>query len=204
MSNNIKVNCERCGKSTPHTEKGSATENDTISWGPEDDQLEEDIQWTNLLLQCDICEHVSLYYFSPDVHEELTQLFPVVKDLNGVPLEVVSAYFEAKKVKNISPLAFVGLIRRSLEYVCVEQRAVGKDLYEKLKDLSDKGVIPPTLSKMSHTIRHFGNIGIHANDTKIDISEVRITDDFFIAVLEYVYIAPQKLKKAEEHIKTKK
>ncbi len=197
----FKVKCENCGKITPHTQRGEAVQNDEIDWG--EDEPAQEIHWNNLLLQCDLCESVSLHYFSPEVREELTQQFPIIKNLNGVPANVAKSYSEAKKVKNISSLAFSTLIRRALESVCIDQKAVGKDLNKKLEDLGKKGIIPQTLSKMSHAIRYFGNIGAHASDIEISVEEVQTMDDFFVAVLEYVYIAPQKLKRVEELMKKK-
>lgn len=199
MSNKIK--CNDCGRVTPQTERGQATETEIISWGELDH--EQEISWINFLFQCDVCSSISLQCFSPDISEDFFQLFPVVKNLNDVPAVVQNSYSEAVKVKNISPLAFSSLIRRSLEYVCIEQNAEGKDLYAKLEDLSRKGIIPDTLARMSHAIRSFGNIGAHAKDTTVGKDEVQIIDDIFLAILEYVYIAPQKLKKAEEHLKPK-
>jgi hypothetical protein len=135
--------------------------------------------------------------------DELNQVYPAIKNLIGVPEQIQKAYSEAKKVKKISPLAFATLIRRALEYVCLEQEANGKDLDDKLKDLSTRGVIPDTLAKMSHAIRHYGNVGAHADDTNIGYTDAWIMDDFFTAVVEYVYIAPKKLKTAEERIHKK-
>ncbi len=197
----IKIKCDYCGNETPHTKRGEAIEEEELEFDGEDGRSIT-INWNTLLLQCDVCSNVSLHYFSPDIgEEEIRQLFPVVKDLSGVPTDVVNSYSEAKKVKNISPLAFVTLIRRSLEYVCMEKGAVGKDLNDKLKDLGKKEIIPQTLSKMSHVIRILGNIGAHADNTEIGKDEARIIDDFFIAVLEYVYIAPEKIKKVEKYLK---
>lgn len=197
----IKVRCDYCGHETPHTKRGEATEEEELEFNDEYGPSLT-INWNTLLLQCDVCNNVSLHYFSPDIGEEdITQLFPIVKDLSGVPTDVVNSYSEAKKVKNISPLAFVTLIRRSLEYVCMEKGAVGKDLNDKLKDLGKKEIIPQTLSKMSHVIRILGNIGAHADNTEIGKDEARIIDDFFVAVLEYVYIAPEKIKKVEKYLK---
>lgn len=198
----IRAKCSYCGKETPQIECGKVTEMEELNWDELDD-YQQTIRWEHFLLQCDVCGKVSLQVFSPDIESDLFQLYPVVKNLSDLPIDVQNSYSEAKKVKNISPLAFAALIRRSLEYVCIEQKATGKDLNEKLEDLGRKEIIPVALSRMSHTIRAFGNIGAHAKGATVKADEVNIIDDFFLAVLEYVYIVPKKLERAEKHLKLK-
>jgi len=197
----IKIECSSCGKITPHSDRGRATETEIIDFDSQNGETIRDvIEWQHIFLQCEVCEHVSLQVVS-DWEDQPIQLYPPIKDLSGVPATIKQSYVEAKKVKDVSPVAFSVLIRKSLEYICEDKRASGRDLKSKLEDLGKRGIIPATLSRMTQAIRYFGNLGAHATYSKIGREESSLMDDFFLAVAEYVYIAPEKIKKAEERAK---
>lgn len=46
---------------------------------------------------------------------------------------------------------------------------------------------------MTDVLRILGNIGAHADDMDINLAHTWAIDQFFRAVLEYVYVAPGKL-----------
>lgn len=119
----------------------------------------------------------------------------------GVPKIVRESYEEAKKVKRISPLSFTIMIRRCLEQLCKDKSAVGGNLKEKIKDLGRKKIIPEKLADMADIIRETGNTGAHGDDFKLTKFDMDILDDFFIAMIEYVYVAPEKLSKIKDIIK---
>lgn len=192
----MRLECDNCGKVTPHTKCGTANEHEEID--SSDDFPSLQIQWTHLLAQCEVCENVSLFLYGDYAPEEISRLYPIEKDLGDVPDEVRVSYREAQKVKGASPIAFSVMVRRTLEFVCHDKGAIGKDLKNKLDDLSSKGIIPDTLAKMSHVLRDRGNKGAHAITEKITPYEARTLDDFLMAVIEYVYIAPAKLQKLED------
>jgi hypothetical protein len=87
--------------------------------------------------------------------------------------------------------------------LCKDKSAVGNNLKDQIDDLAAKNIIPLTLSQMGHTLRTLGNIGAHASEYKLDITEVRAMRDFIVAMLEYVYVAPAKLENLRGSIKTK-
>jgi len=119
-----------------------------------------------------------------------------------VPLKLCKmAYEEAKKVKEVSPLAFSLLIRRALEQLCNDKNATGDNLKAKIKDLGTKKVIPEKLSDMADIIRDIGNTGAHAYKFDLNKYDMDVLDDFFIAVVEYVYLAPAKISKIRERLK---
>ncbi len=163
-----------------------------------------------LLAKCNSCSEISLYVnsdFADEVEnlQDAKLLYPKVKKYNkSVPQIIIENYTEAKRVYNISPIAFAVLIRRCLEYICKEQKALGQNLVQQLNDLAKRDVIPPTLSKMSAVLRFFGNMGAHATDSKLDHSDAIIIDDFFTTILEYVYVAPFKLEKVQKVIDEKR
>ncbi len=200
--------CPHCGNKTILELKSTIIEVDTVKpFG--DDGPSELINIQSYVLQCRTCGEVSLYrdwnfQDEPTDVYAAKQLYPGEKNLVDVPQAIRDSYFEAKKVEKNSPTAFAVLIRRALEYLCKDKEASGRNLKEQIDDLALKEVIPKTLARMAGALRYFGNLGAHSTDTKIGIQEAEMMDDFFIAVIEYVYIAPGKLKKLEESLKKTK
>lgn len=200
--------CPHCGNKTPQEFKYVITK--------AEDLIDTNGEWAGavdvytVLTQCKTCKDSSLFGSSefsdnPENLEEATLLYPQAKKLSdGVPEIIRKNYLEAKRIEKISPTSFVVLVRKALEYMCNDKSAEGKTLKEKLSYLAKKGVMPITLSKMASALRLLGNIGAHASDFEIDSNEVKTIDDFFIAIVEYVYIAPEKIKKFEQSLLKKK
>ena len=131
-------------------------------------------------------------------------LYPYSRNFRGTPKEIFKLYRDVKRLVPIDPDSALVKIRRLLEAVCSDKKAVGKDLYNKLKDLANKGIIPDTLSIIANKLREAGNLGAHEGSTlKTNITE----DDVILAqklcetILEYVYEAPAMLSDLEERLK---
>jgi hypothetical protein len=62
-----------------------------------------------------------------------------------------------------------------------------------LEELVTRGEIGPVLADMTDVLRRLGNIGSHDSDEVIAPEYVDVIDEFFRAVVEYVYIAPFKV-----------
>lgn len=121
-------------------------------------------------------------------------MWPQPGDLHpSVPESVRRIYSEASAIKSRAPNAFANQIRRSLEALCKDRGTNKRVLAQSLKELSSRGEIPPTLADMTDVLRQLGNIGSHAGDQEIDPDYVDVIDDFFRAIVEYVYIAPHKV-----------
>lgn len=159
------------------------------------------------ITKCRTCSQVSVFTSAnfdefPFVVKQAFQVWPENKILDeNISKGILESYHEARKVKRISPLAFTILIRRCLEQLCKEQGAVGPNLMEKISDLGRKKIIPETLAEMAHLIREIGNKGAHGDALNLSKFEVDNLDDFFIAMVEYVYVAPQKVLKLRERVK---
>ncbi len=110
-----------------------------------------------------------------------------------VPPLVRKIYAEAAVIKTRAPNAFANQIRRSLEAVCKDRGAASKTLAQNLTDLAQRGEIPQTLTEITDVLRQLGNVGSHAGDDDIAPEYVDVIDDFFRAIIEYVYIAPHKV-----------
>lgn len=88
-----------------------------------------------------------------------------------------------------------------MKYICKNQKAKGRDLKEKINYLAKQNIIPDNLAKIANTLRFLGNISAHASNFKVSTDEIQIIDDLFLTIIEYVYIAPQKLKNLAEKLK---
>jgi hypothetical protein len=139
---------------------------------------------------------------TPDEQFHLTKLLWPESGVSheSIPEKVSTIYEEAARIKNIAPNAFAVQIRRALEAVCEDRGAQKKVLQAMLKELSDRHEIPPVLAEMTDVLRLLGNIGAHAADQSVRPSQVYALDEFFRAVVEYVYIAPSKLKEFRERL----
>ena len=200
--------CPHCGNKTQYEilHKVDAIEE---SYSVEDPEDVMDFEVFYSLIRCSTCKKISMFlnteYDDCSVNlSEASLCYPHEREIDkNVPEIIVRNYNEAKKVKRISRPAFAVMIRRGLEFLCVEQNAKGKNLKDKITNLVSMGIIPVTLAEMAETLRFLGNAGAHDCDYEIDKMEVQAMDDFYLAMIEYVYVAPSKLKKIKESIDKK-
>lgn len=122
------------------------------------------------------------------------------KAFNHLPSTVERAYEVALKTYGIEPIAFAVLVGRTLEFVCQERSAKGRDLNAMLKDLVAKGELPEVIANMAHGLRFFRNISAHASEIEVSREDAAVLRDLCEAVLEYVYEAPSMIKQLEERI----
>lgn len=164
------------------------------------------------ILECRACSTLNLgrNYIEPPYEEQReTIVYPIPrlapkqkKRLRSIPLRISQAYDTALKVKD-EPNAFAVLIGRTLETVCKHEKAEGKTLAEKLTKLADTNRIPPTLAKMAHQLRVLRNLGAHSDDDEVQDTDVPVIMEFVDAILEYLYIAPDKIKKLQDRLDSK-
>lgn len=151
-------------------------------------------------LEALVYRHIDPRNTSPEIShgrfklDQYELMWPQPGDLHpSVPESVRRIYSEASAIKSRAPNAFANQIRRSLEALCKDRGTNKRVLAQSLKELSSRGEIPPTLADMTDVLRQLGNIGSHAGDQEIDPDYVDVIDDFFRAIVEYVYIAPHKV-----------
>ena len=138
-----------------------------------------------------------------DEFEKADLVYPKAGRLSaGVPKTIREVYDEAARIREIAPNAFAVQIRRALEALCEDRAAKGHSLVEKLKDLSARAGIPPVLAEMTDVLRLIGNIGAHGVGESVHPSQASAIDEFFKAVVEYVYVAPAKLRAFKERMKS--
>ncbi len=121
-------------------------------------------------------------------------------DILCMPESIANVYSEATKVLNASPDAFVILIRRGLEAICYDRGAKGNNLYLRLSDLAQKGEIPPRLADYANALRLLGNMAAHSPKQNLNLQDAFLVNDFFKMVVEYVYVALDKLKRFRERL----
>ncbi|MFT3788351.1 MAG: DUF4145 domain-containing protein [Tepidisphaeraceae bacterium] len=96
-------------------------------------------------------------------------------------------------MKQLAPNAFAVMIRRALEEICDDRGVNGRNLVEKLRELAKRGDMPPTLAEVTTVLRTLGNVGAHVSGASITVPQTWAIDEFFRAIVEYVYVAPHKL-----------
>lgn len=165
-----------------------------------------------VLVACATCRHATLYRDgSPNQPaQEFCGMWslkgkelcwPTVGTLHpSVPSAVQSCYEEAAAIKKRAPNAFANQIRRALEALCKDRGAGKKTLSQNLQELCDRGELPPPLGMMTDILRMLGNIGSHAADESVGREYVDAIDEFFRAVVEYVYVAPHRVKEVQTQL----
>jgi len=186
--------CHHCGNNTPQKVLYKYIGNETV-YASDGEPI--DINCEYRLVECGTCEQVMLYYKPEYENEDLfgTVIYPSDKGLpDSVPNEVRKAYNDASIISKLSPNAFAVQIRRALEFICKDKKIKGKNLCQMIENLAMENMIPPVLSEMTDGLRILGNYSAHASDIEFTPEDVILMDDFFKAILEYLYIAPNKIE----------
>ena len=74
-----------------------------------------------------------------------------------------------------------------------DKGAQGKSLYQKINWLIEQGYIPRLFGEMGHLNRIIRNWGAHDTGLKVNFEDAEIVDEFFRAIIEYLYVAPAKV-----------
>lgn len=163
------------------------------------------------VLKCPACKKANIvsYGWNDGIESEdevyYEFLYPIDKSIPiGLPPEILSTYKAAEKVKTIDVNAYAILMRRLLELVCIDRKAVGKTLALMLQDLASKKEIPDKLVDVASGLRNFGNIGAHAGSGELSENEIPIVKALTKAILEYIYSAPHLASIAENKLKAVK
>ncbi|MDM8550749.1 DUF4145 domain-containing protein [Desulfobacterales bacterium HSG2] len=120
---------------------------------------------------------------------------PLLEDYYLLPYGVAKIYKQTHAAisDKLSILAGIGL-RAIVEGVCKERSASGKNLFKKIDNLVEQGVITPDGRSILHEIRMMGNDAAH--EVKANSDEELVTALLVVEnLLENVYIIPVKAKK---------
>jgi len=156
---------------------------------------------------CKTCDEILLYYRSdPHMHvndyNRAYLVWPDSGDLpESIPTRIRDCYKKAYRIKNISPNAFAGQIRKALELICNDKDIKSGRLADRLNELNLKEKLPSFLFEMTDILRLLGNVGVHAGEQEVTDYQVTLINDFFKVIIEYIYVAPSKLQEFNDNLK---
>ena len=211
----ILVHCYHCGNKGLQNIKGQTKQVFEDYADEYERQLIYHAETTWFMLQCPVCEKVSLYTESTgdgyedyrgDYYIEQEVLFPqsTIK-YNNVPSEIKSAFESAIKIRQIDPDICLLSLRRVLESLCKQQGASGRDLDSMISDLVEKGTLPPVYNDICWIIRILGNKAAHADKSlSLYQNEVDQVISFMQTMINYLYVLPQDAKDLRQRIENGK
>jgi hypothetical protein len=130
-------------------------------------------------------------------------LYPATKTASdSLPSAVKKVFEKALNVKD-EPNSFALLAGQTLESACRYEKAQGKNLAQKLDYLVQKDRIPKTLADMAKPVRLLRNLAAHDDEDEVTEEDVPIILEFLEAILEYLYVAPAKIKAVEARLRKK-
>lgn len=163
---------------------------------------EAPIPSTYYVAECATCGELLLYQeghpSSQSGFWDAGLIWPSYGLSDSAPASVREIYSEASRIKAVAPNAFAVQIRRALEAVCKDRGATKGTLAKQLEELSARGEIPATLAQASDVLRLVGNIGAHASDESVYPLQATAIDNFFRAIVEYVYVSPRRIAEFKE------
>lgn len=196
--------CGHCGNRTTHDKVSKTVVDERIEY---QEQTFLNVESEYIITKCCTCNQVSIFSRWDTDHEDTKDLnlavriYPPNKYLpSEVPDKINDAYKEAYKLLKISPQAYVVLVRRTLELICKDKGAEGKTLEKMINDLVRKEVIPTLFFDMSDLIRKIGNTGAHVDKVILDKFDLTLINDFLLAMIEFLYVAPLKIEKIRKRL----
>lgn len=128
-----------------------------------------------------------------------TYLYPtppnlMMKKSDFIPHDVISNFIKAVNLKKHDEESCLIKLRKTLEMLCIDQKAEGSNLYEKISYLSEKNILPATLNSASTLTRKLGNIGAHEANLEINSTELKSVIDLVEYIIEYIYILPREIE----------
>jgi hypothetical protein len=214
FSEKVVANCSHCGNRAPHSLRFQYQHEALFDEIDDDTKLVEQYTW--LCYSCETCGGLNIFggFYGIDtdphkldqcrLHPRGSSILPpshTMSPSQPVPGNVLKLYEEVWPLRHRAPSAFVGQIRRLLEYVCLDRKATGQNLVHKLKDLTKKGILPGYFEQMSDLLRKVGNMGAHATDVELSIWDAELIDEFFRSIIDYVYVAPARIQRMEDRLK---
>lgn len=180
------------------------------SYSKTEEHSHADLSWSAgpiyELLMCSACDGVILrryfYHELRDADDWLLEiLYPEPMSVPlGLPDKIATAYREALNLKRADPNAYAVGLGRVLELICHDRGAKRGRLFDRIKDLGDKGQLPLSLLELAHDLRNYRNIGAHPRLDQLAASDIPFLDNLCRLILEYLYTAPQLSSAAKERL----
>ena len=201
--------CDHCGNLTRKIQIGD------YDTGPSD----SGVFTSYTLYRCDVCKAPVLEQATHQLPDDyggsiqariyrsaaeivrVEQLWPSSLSLPPeAPARVREIYREAQLVMKRSPSSFVVQIGRALEAVVNDKDAQGRTLNDRLNWLLREEHLPAVIVQMGHINRIVRNWGAHDAEIDVEPEDVQVVDEFFKAIIEYLYVAPQKVDRVQRLI----
>jgi Domain of unknown function (DUF4145) len=189
--------CPHCGHRSPQKVVFTQQYEETIH--DFDGGSYNDVPSTYHVLLCEICNQLILRNHWNICRKESCMKggiqWPHIRALHeAVPKRIREIYQEANSIKRVAPNAFAVQIRRALEALCEDRGVHSGSLNSRLQELVSRGELPAVLAEVTNVLRLLGNIGAHAAEVDVNLGQVPAIDEFFRAIIEYVYVAPYKVQ----------
>ena len=189
------IRCFHCGNIVPMKLVGR----DIVTWDEGDDYVGVE-EWSFYL--CPTCKAPTLlcWYWQQKDGEITSEVgrgiaYPSnIFDRKSVPENIRKAFMAAAATKSIDTAVSLIAWRRVLELTCKDLGAQGRNLYEKISDLSAKKILPHPLTDASNLIRLLGNDGAHSVDSEVSRVNIANVEALVRHIIEYVYILPEKIR----------
>ncbi|OMD61043.1 DUF4145 domain-containing protein [Paenibacillus odorifer] len=122
---------------------------------------------------------------------------PDTKLSTDVPPDVADAFSEAARVLSANcPRSAVVMLRRTLEAITADKGQTTGTLAQRLKILSDNGIIHPSLQEWIKEIRLIGNMGAHFDPlNEVQMEDAKQLQAFVRELLKYIYELPAELNR---------
>lgn len=175
--------------------------------------FQESMTWE--LFSCCVCKMVTLVrkyddecYINPHTEErfeDIDILYPECSfNGKGVPKEIKTAFESVLKIKQIDTNICLMSIRRTLEAICLDQGAKGKNLESMVKDLVKQNTLPINMDMACWIIRKLGNSAAHLDSISIYTHHLEKVIDFTKNIINYLYTMPLEMDELKKYIENQK
>jgi hypothetical protein len=151
---------------------------------------------------CENCRR-PLFVVLDEQETEIIRTFPPVSldKPSHVPSGVADDYVEATLCLSVGAYkAAAAMCRRALQSAALDKGCKHAKLNAQLNELSQKGLLNPSLLKVAHQVRYFGNYGAHPDEDGLgDVTqkEADTIRDLTWQVLEDLYVNPARVEAME-------
>lgn len=113
----------------------------------------------------------------------------------AVPAPIAGAYHEAALALSANcPRAAAVMARRTLEAIAVDKGEATGTLAQRLGNMSDKGLLHPTLAEWTKEVRLIGNAGAHFDPiNNVSLDDARQLIEFIRELAKFIYVLPFEL-----------
>lgn len=104
------------------------------------------------------------YKITTDQYPIVNVTFANPKHYSSMPKEVTSTYHDTYKAltHGLDQLAGIGM-RQTVERVCVQNDITSGNLWQKINNLHEKGIVTEQMKDLLHNVRIFGNNNAHTD-----------------------------------------